>query len=292
MATELPPVSGVSIVRNATILDYPVEVALQSILPLVDELLVNVGLSDDDTLDRVRSLDDPKIQIHVTDWGDSSGRRLRDLADETNRVLELCRHDWAIYIQADEVLHEDGLAAVRDSLSRASEREAVEGLAFDFLHFYGSPAWIWTGRSSYRSEVRMVRRSSGAKSFSDAQGFRVHGRLPRVQDSGGQIFHYGYVKSEQALSTKLRLTKEWWGEDPDRAPEWEFELPPGLEPYQGAHPAVAVPWINARDWPFDPATARRQRLTRRTAKVRVSNLIERLTGRRLLEHRTFDRVEE
>ena len=291
MSSDLPPVSGVSIVRNATILDYPVEVALQSILPLVDELHVNVGLSDDDTIDRVRSLGDSRIQIHVTDWGDASGRRLRDLADETNRILERCRHDWAFYIQADEVLHEEGLPAVRDVLSRAARRDDVEGLAFDYRHFYGSPDWVWTGRASYRAEVRMVRRSSGAQSFNDAQGFRIQGRLPRVLDSGGKIFHYGYVKSEQALSAKLRLSREWWGEDPDRAAEWEFELPPGLEPFAGTHPAVAGPWIAARKWPFDPTRATPQPLTRRNAKIRVSNIIERLTGKRLLEHRTFQRLE-
>lgn len=290
MSSDTPPVSGVSIVRNATILDYPVEVALLSILPLVEELHVNVGLGDDDTIDRVRSLSDPRIQIHVTDWGDSSGRRLRDLAVETNRVLDRCRHDWALYIQADEVLHEEDLPAVRRALRRAAGREEVEGLAFDYHHFYGSADWVWTGRASYRAEVRMVRRSSGAQSFSDAQGFRVRGRLPRVLDSGGKMFHYGYVKSEQALSAKLRFKNEWWGEDPDRATEWEFELPPGLEPFRGTHPAVAIPWIEARDWPFDPATARPQPLTCRTAKIRLSNTIERLTGKRLLEHRTFQRV--
>ena len=291
MLNDPPLVSGVSIVRNATILDYPVEVALQSILPLVDELHVNVGLSEDDTLDRVRSLGDPRIRVHSTDWGDSSGRRLRDLSDETNRVLERCRHDWALYIQADEVLHEEDLPAVRQSLHRAAGREEVEGLAFDYLHFYGSPDWVWTGRASYRAEVRMIRRSSGVQSFSDAQGFRVRGRLPRVLRSGGRVFHYGYVKSEQALSAKLRLGKEWWGEDPDRATEWEFELPPGLEPFRGTHPAVAGPWIKTRNWPFDPAKARPHPLTRRTAKIRVSNMIERLTGKRLLEHRTFERVD-
>lgn len=291
MSSNTPPVSGVSIVRNATILDYPIEVALRSILPLVDELHVNVGVGDDDTIDRVRSLSDPRIQIHITDWGDSSGRRLRDLADETNRVLERCKHDWAVYIQADEVLHEEDLPAVRNALRRAIGREDVEGLAFDYHHFYGSPDWVWTGRASYRAEVRIVRRSSGARSFSDAQGFRVQGRLPRVLDSGGTIFHYGYVKSEQALSAKLRLSKEWWGEDPDQATEWEFELPPGLEPFRGTHPAVAIPWIEARDWPFDPATARSQPLTLRTARITVSNMIERLTGKRLLEHRTFQRAE-
>ena len=291
MPSNLPPVSGVSIVRNATILDYPVEVALQSILPLVDELHVNVGLSDDDTLERVLSLDDPRVQIHQTDWGDSTGRRLRDLGDETNRVLARCQHDWTLYIQADEVLHEDDLPAIRNTLLSAVEREDVEGIAFDYQHFSGSPDWVWTGRASYRSEVRMVRRSTGAQSFSDAQGFRVHGRLPRVLGSGARIFHYGYVKSERALSAKLRLGKEWWGEDPDLATEWEFARPVGLEPYRGTHPAVAIPWIESSNWPIDPAQARPETLTLRTAKIRVSNMIERLTGRRPIEHRTFQRVD-
>ena len=186
MSSDTPPVSGVSIVRNATILDYPVEVALLSILPLVEELHVNVGLGDDDTIDRVRSLSDPRIQIHVTDWGDSSGRRLRDLADETNRVLDRCRHDWALYIQADEVLHEEDLPAVRRALRRAAGREEVEGLAFDYHHFYGSADWVWTGRASYRAEVRMVRRSSGAQSFSDAHP-KLTETLGRVADMLSQM---------------------------------------------------------------------------------------------------------
>ena len=137
----------------------------------------------------------------------------------------------------------------------------------------------------------MVRRSSGVQSFSDAQGFRVHGRLPRVLVADARVFHYGYVKSERALSAKLRLSKEWWGEDPALATEWEFERPSGLEPFRGTHPAVAVPWIESRNWPFDPARARPELLTRRTAKIRASDMIERLTGRRLIEHRTFQRVD-
>jgi len=291
MSSDPPLVSGVSIVRNASILDYPVEVALRSVLPLLDELHVNVGLSDDDTLDRVRSLDDPRIRIHETNWGDSTGRRLRDLGDETNRILDRCRHDWALYIQADEVLHEDGLQAIRHALARAEDREDVEGLAFDYLHFYGSPDWVWAGRASYRAEVRIIRRSSRARSFSDAQGFRIDGRLPRVLTSGATVFHYGYVKSEQALSTKQRLGKEWWGEDPDLATAWVFERPAGLEPFRGTHPAVAIPWIESRNWPFDPERAKPEPLTRKTAKIRVSNMVERLTGRRLIEHRTFQRVD-
>jgi hypothetical protein len=291
MRQRLPPVSGFSIVKNATIYDYPVEVALRSALPLIDELHVNVGVSDDDTLERVRSIGDPRIRIHEADWGDPTGRATRDLGDETNRVMAACRHDWALYIQADEVLHEDDHDAVRTALSRAVSRPDVEGLAFDYLHFYGSPAWQITGRGAFRSEVRIVRRSSGARAFAGAQGFRVNGRLLRALDSGARVFHYGYLKSREALTAKLELARVWKGEDPAASDEWAFRRPAGLRRFTGTHPALALPWIEGRSWPFDPATAAPDPLTMRSLRYRASNLIEGLTGWRPFEHRPFQSIE-
>ena len=291
MRKRPPPVSGFSIVRNATIYDYPVEVALASALPLVDELHVNVGVSDDDTLERVLSIDDPRIRIHEADWGDPTGRATRDLGDETNRVMQHCRHDWGLYIQADEVLHEADYDAVRAALLRADGRRDVDGLAFDYLHFYGSPSWLVTGRGAFRSEVRIVRLSSGARAFAGAQGFRVNGGLLRAIDSGARVFHYGYVKSQEALTAKMEMVKLWRGEDPGTAEPWTFSRPAGLRPFRGAHPAVAQAWIADRSWPFDPATARPEPLTVKSIRYRLSNWIERATGRRPLEHRPFQPID-
>lgn len=291
MQQPLPPVSGFSIVKNATIYDYPLEVALTSVLPLVDELHVNVGVSDDDTLDRVLGIDDARIHVHEVDWGVPTGRATRDLGDETNRVMQHCRHDWALYIQADEVLHEEDHDRIRAALLKASARQDVEGLAFDYLHFYGSPAWQITGRGAFRSEVRIVRRSSGARAFAGAQGFRVDNRLLRAMDSGARVFHYGYVKSQEALNAKLAMVKMWKGEDPDWAEEWEFVRPAGLQPFRGTHPAVARTWIEDRSWSFDPATAGREPLSVKSLRYRASNLIERATGWRPLEHRPFQLVD-
>jgi hypothetical protein len=288
MNSGLPPVSGFSIVRNASIYDYPVEVALESVLPLVDELHVNVGKSDDDTLDRVRNIGDPRIRIHETDWGDPTGRDTRDLGEETNRIMAECRHDWSLYIQADEVLHEDDLPSIREALGRAARNPEAEGLAFDYLHFYGSPEWRLTGRAGFRAEVRVVRRSSGAQAFGGAQGFRIDGRLPRVIHSGGRIFHYGYVKSQEALTAKLEMGAIWKGDDPGQAGSWEFTRPVGLVRFSETHPAVAHPWITGRTWPFEPGKATPEPPSFQVIRYRTSDLIERVTGWRPFEHRTFE----
>jgi hypothetical protein len=56
-------VSGFTIVRNAIKLDFPVEASIRSILPVCDEVVVNVGRSEDATLELVRSIADPRILI-------------------------------------------------------------------------------------------------------------------------------------------------------------------------------------------------------------------------------------
>ena len=95
-------VSGFTIVRNAVLLDFPVVESIRSILPLCDEVVVNVGASDDDTLDLVRSIGDPKVRILETVWDFSKRQTL--LADETLRAMRACRGSWGVCVQADEVL--------------------------------------------------------------------------------------------------------------------------------------------------------------------------------------------
>ena len=99
-------ISGFTIVRNAERLDFPVEASIRSMLPIVDEMVVNVGRSEDRTLDLVRAIADPRIRIVETEWDFSRGESV--LREETLRAMRACRHPWGVCIQADEVLHESG----------------------------------------------------------------------------------------------------------------------------------------------------------------------------------------
>ena len=77
-------VSGFTIVRNAIKLDFPLEASIRSILPVCDEVVVNVGRSEDQTLDLVRSIRDPKIRILETEW---------DMGAEGRRAVET-HYNW------------------------------------------------------------------------------------------------------------------------------------------------------------------------------------------------------
>src|SRR5947207_14231254 len=98
--------SGFTLVRNAVKLDFPIVPAIESILEVCDEVVVNVGKSDDETRDLVASIRDPRVRILDAVWDFSIGNRM--ISAETQRAMDACRGSWGIYIQADEVLHERG----------------------------------------------------------------------------------------------------------------------------------------------------------------------------------------
>ncbi len=99
-------VSGFTIIKNGIKYFYPFIEAITSILPLCDEFVVNVGDSDDDTLQAVSALQSRKIRILESKWDMSLREGGKLLSVETNKALKLCSGDWCFYIQADEVLHE------------------------------------------------------------------------------------------------------------------------------------------------------------------------------------------
>ena len=127
-------VSGFTIVRNGVNYAYPFKEAILSILPLCDEMIVNVGISDDNTLDTVNSIGNSKIKIIESNWDLS--KKFEVLSIETNRALKECTGDWCFYIQADEVLHEKFIPDIKNDLLINLEKEKIERLRFKYKHFY------------------------------------------------------------------------------------------------------------------------------------------------------------
>ena len=167
-------VSGFTIVRNAIKYDYPIVEAITSILPLCDEFIVSVGNSDDDTLALIQSIDSPKIKIVQSMWDDTLREGGRVLAVETDKAYQHIAPDadWAFYIQADEVVHEQYHANIRAAMQQYKDDKQVDGLLFNYLHFYGSYSYVADAYNWYRKEIRIVRKRNDIYSHGDAQGFR------------------------------------------------------------------------------------------------------------------------
>jgi hypothetical protein len=284
-------VSGFTIVRNAIKLDFPLEASIRSLLPVCDEVVVNVGRSEDDTLALVRSIADPKIRIVETEW--DMTRRNTVLGQQTLHAMRECRHPWGIYIQADEVLHERGAEELAAAIQRYDGDPRVEGLLVRYLHFYGGFDTIATHRRWYRMEVRAVRLDPALdiRPYQGAQGFRVgpaHRRI-RARLTGAEMFHYGWARPAQALREKREVGKTMypWRDADERRPLLDWI--PGIRPFTGSHPGAARAWIEARRVDPDRVIAPR-RFRWGFLRYYLSGAIERLTGIRVFEFRNYTRI--
>ena len=248
-------VSGFTFCKNVVKFDFPVLEAITSILPLVDEFIVNVGKSEDETLEVIRSLKDERIRIVENVWDETLKADGRIFGIQQDIALSHCTGDWAFLVQADEVIHEQDLSAIKHAMAESWGNPHVLGLVFRMLHFKGDywslDPWM------YRKATRVIRNHCGIHSTTDCCDFRTtekdqmlksgpHGRLINAR-----VYHYGYVKHSKVLQEKLayqhsrhdgeRLTQE---EIKARTTYLaQFPNYDVLKAFRGTHPKVMVPRV-------------------------------------------------
>jgi hypothetical protein len=285
-------VAGFTIIRNAIRYDYPVQEAILSVLPLCDVFYVGVGNSDDATRDLIAGIPSSKIVIMDTVWDDGLRKGGELLAIETNKIFDAIplNYDWCFYIQSDECVHEDELKKIKEQMLRYKDDPKVDGLLFDYKHFYGQYNYIGTGRRWYRQEVRIIRNNKNIRSYKDAQGFRtLDNRKLCVKRTGAYIYHYGWVKPPKTQQAKQGSFHKMWHDDNwmekhiGRSEEFDYSNIDLLEPYYGPHPLVMAKRIKEAAWEFSYDRAK----VKTGLKYRLLHWIEKRTGWRVGENRNF-----
>lgn len=249
-------VSGFTIVRNGDLYAYPFKEAILSILPLCDEMIVNVGKSDDDTLNIVNSIKDKKIRIFESEW-DMNLKGGKVLSVETNKALKECSGDWCFYIQGDEVLHEKYYEEVRSAMIKYKDDEKVEGIRFFYEHFYGSYDYVQDNyRNWYLREVRIVKNSDNIVSWGDAMDFRhKDGSKINSKDIKAKIYHYGWVRPPDKLINKRKDFEKLYNTDEvaekNISQFQNYDDLGNLKKFTETHPAVMKERISDSNWNFD-----------------------------------------
>ncbi len=286
-------ISGFTFVRNAIDLYYPVAESIRSILPICDEFVIAAGDSTDGTTELLRSIDDPKIKIIETIWDKSQFVRGASNAQQSNIALDACTGDWAFYLQADEVVHEDDLQPLVQRMETYLHDPRVEGLLFEYLHFFADYDHYQAAHNWYRREVRIVRNRAGIRSWKSAQGFRRDARKIHVVPAGARIFHYGWVRPPRRMTRKTQaLYAVHRGEEaarahiPDPDEEFDYGRLHGRRRFKGTHPAVMQARIAALNWTVKPSGHTRRDHDR--LSIRTLSWIESaLLGFRIGEHRNY-----
>jgi hypothetical protein len=273
-------ISGFTFLRNGVELGFPFEQSIRSLLPIVDEFVIAVGKSRDDTLQKILAIGDPKIRIIETCWNERMSHRGFVYAQQKMIAQYACTGDWAFYLEGDEVLHESELTAIRDSVARHHDNPRVEALVFDYYHFFGSRNLIATGPSWYRRECRLIRNT--IRTYApDGQYWLVtenhkRGRNPRAALANAHIYHYGWIRQLEKMQKKMDQVSRYWSHEPPKIQYSQVDARM-LTRYDGSHPAIMEQWLETeaqQDFAIDP----HYRLTRRDQRLRVKQSIEQWTG--------------
>jgi hypothetical protein len=263
-------ISGFSMAKNADKLYYPIREVVLSALPLVDEFVVAVGDCDPD--DRTRSLLESirseKLSIVDTVWDLEKYPKGMENAHQTDIAKSHCSGDWLLYLQADEVIHEDDFEMIRNACEKYLNDSRVEGFLFRYHHFWGDYDHCHFAHSWYKREIRIIRNNPDIHSWESAQSFRripdfdgIHYRQQegtfklRVIEINARIFHYGWVRPPELMQKKtkaLDTIHKGAGRvaEMEVARYYDFDYGPlgRIPEYAGTHPGVMKEWIRRFHW--------------------------------------------
>lgn len=272
-------VSGFTFLRNGQILGYPFVQSIKSILPIVDEFIIALGPCEDETEKMIQDIKDSKIKIIHTNWNENMKDRGYVYGQQKMIAQFNCSGDWAFYLEADEVVHENDLENITNSMKKYLNDKDVEALVFDYIHFYGnansyidSPGW-------YRREARIIKNS--IRSYAPDGLFWLVldknkiGRYPKAALANAKIYHYGWVRSEEQMNLKSKKVQKYWNKK-YTAIDYSNIDPTIIKKFNGTHPKVIQEWLPKSDGIFKANP--NYKLSKKDKKHRILKKIENLFG--------------
>ena len=272
-------VSAFTFIKNGGILGYPFIQSIKSILPIVDEFVINVGSGEDNTLEVIQAINDPKIRIIQSCWNDNMKNRGYVYGQQKMVAQFNCTGDWAFYIEGDEIYHENDLDKIYMSMKESLSNPDIEALIFDFYHFYGngnsyldSPGW-------YRAEARIIKNSLRTYApdglFWLVLGSNKNGRYPKARHTGAKCYHYGWVRSEHQMNLKSEKVQKYWGGNAKKIDYSKMDQSI-IREYKGTHPIIIQNWLpnDIELFTVDPS----YKLTKKQKKHRIMIIFEKLFG--------------
>ena len=239
-------ISAFTFIKNGQILGYPFIESIQSVLSIVDEFVINIGESEDDTFKLIKSIKNSKIRIIQSKWSDKMNDRGYVYGQQKMIAQFNCTGDWLFYIEGDEVYHENELGIILEAMKSNLNDSKVEALALNFYHFYGNANSYLDSPGWYRSEVRIIK--SSVRSYAPDGLFWLvldhnkKGRYPLARKINAFCYHYGWVRSEDQMNLKSQKVQRYWGKEPTHITYSQMDKSI-LRNFEGTHPKVLRDWL-------------------------------------------------
>lgn len=292
-------IEGFTYVRNGFKMGYPFIASINSLLPIVDKLFVVVGNSDDGTREAIVNLGNDKISIVDSVWQEEKRKNGEIFREQSNLGLAKITGDWAIHIQADEVLMESAKEELLQYIKRADELEHVDGLLFPFYHFWGDYEHIRHTRATHAFEIRAFKNNRNVLSYKDSQGFRIFnssepkskGKKLNVLKIEVPVYHYSYTRNPKLMNKKTNYFNRFWHSNDwlaqhNTESDFDFNKVDKLDEFKGAHPAYMDKVISQKDWEFKYTPSK----STMSLKEKLLYWIEQKFNYRLFENKNYNSI--
>lgn len=250
---------GAVCIRNGYALDFCWEEAVNSLLPVCDEVCVCVSPGDDMTEDVARAwaAREPKINLCIYPWPEPKGDP--DFwVKWLNYAREHLKSEWHFQLDADEVLHEKSYEEIRrfiEAPAGTTRAGIVTRWNFWRDHLHTIPDGVCLGKHVVRlSPSNLWLASDGAH----PQGEQA---ASMAVATGIEIFHYGFLRKPSAFFKKERLLQNYFFDTYDKrledveqtAGNWMHEVRDvgwnqHPDPWSGTHPKIMTGWLKERGY--------------------------------------------
>ncbi|MFP4038780.1 MAG: glycosyltransferase family 2 protein [Candidatus Nanohaloarchaea archaeon] len=172
--TPKPTIGGVFTVRNALDVGYPFLESLVSAIPIMDELVVVDGGSDDGTLDLLEKLADTYPIITVVEREELNPTTGHDHIDsQVMYAIEMLDTDWVMEIQADEVWDTFRLPALTRLINKA-DSSGANSIRMPRIHCHTPNGFNFLA-------VRLVRNLPDLNTSAGGDSFSLSSKKPRPE---------------------------------------------------------------------------------------------------------------
>ena len=196
-------ISVVTIAKNIISQGYCFWESLRSCLPLMDELVISEGFSDDKTLYYLEKFKEKycnnfPVILYQEKWPEKSYHG-EAITEVSMSAINKATKEWILYLQLDEIYHELTIDYIKKIV-----KEPYNAISFPFYHFLGQ---LQPSNRGYKEAIRTVRRSKNVKLKGDAWTFENCEPICPSNLCPKPIYHFGSIFPKQNITKDIEHAK-------------------------------------------------------------------------------------
>jgi len=169
-----------------------IDLTLQSIIDVVDEIIIVDGGSTDRTLEIIDSFDNNKIKVFHRKWND-------DWGDQRQFALDNATGDWILQIDTDEILDDSGF-----QLRDLAESDTTDCYNLQYIHFIRDFGHIDTTVPTHIGLHRFFKKLLSVKYPNGMHELAMSNEWREAKDVPIKIWHLGYTRSIKTIMDKIK----------------------------------------------------------------------------------------